>query len=213
MLPDFSNPRTASTAGLMFDWRREGETKQLRIEQFSEGYRTTLAMVMDIAARMAEANPHKENPLDTEGVILIDEVDLHLHPGWQQRILPDLTRTFPHVQFIVTTHSPQVVSTVNPECLRVIDWVNDEPRLHPIQFSLGAEAQQMLESVLGVEPRAVDLEIVKKLKKYQELVANHEWDTDEAKSLRDQRGLWGGENEPELLRLDMDIRLKSLDRI
>lgn len=100
------------------------------------------------------------DPLETEGVVLIDEVDLHLHPGWQQRILPDLTRTFPNVQFIVTTHSPQEVSTVLPQSLRVIDWQADTPRLLPVDFSLGAESQQVLKQVLGVDSRPEKLEIV-----------------------------------------------------
>ena len=68
------------------DWQVNGETKHLRIEQLSDGYRTTLAMVMDIASRMAEANPDKPDPITASGVILIDEIDLHLHPGWQQRL-------------------------------------------------------------------------------------------------------------------------------
>lgn len=66
-------------------------------------------MVADIAARMAEANPGKENPLSTSGIILIDEVDLHLHPQWQRTILKSLHSIFPNVQFIVTTHSPSVI--------------------------------------------------------------------------------------------------------
>lgn len=211
LMPDFANPRSVHPAGLMVDWTLNGVVKPLRIEQLSDGYRTTLAMVMDIAARMAEANPTAEAPLETEGVILIDEVDLHLHPGWQQSIIPDLTRTFPNIQFIVSTHSPQVVSTVRPETLRVIDWVDDEPRLIPVEFSLGAEAQQMLTQVLGVEARG-KVDIVDDLHEYQRLVAEDKWMSPRARSLRHQLDRWGGEHEPELLRLDMDIRLKELDR-
>lgn len=211
MMPDFSNPRSVQPAGLMLDWTVAGVTRPLRIEQFSDGYRTTLAMVMDIAARMAEANPEAEDPLATEGVILIDEVDLHLHPGWQQRIIPDLLRTFPNAQFIVSTHSPQVVSTVPPQSLRVIDWQDDEPRLIPVGFSEGAEAQQMLTQVLGVEPRAKELDIVRELQQYQQMVAAGQWGSAEALALRARLDRWGGEYEPELRRLDMDIRLQELD--
>ena len=230
LMPEFSNPRSISPAGILLDWRVGHETKQLRIEQLSDGYRTTLAMVMDIAARMAEANPPSSDPLDMlipilsgnesgsidplakSGVVLIDEIELHLHPGWQQTILPDLLRTFPNLQFIVTTHSPQVVTSVPATSLRVIDWVDEEPRLLPVDFSLGAEAQQVLMEVLGVSPRPEQLEIVNKLKDYQALVDNNQWDTDEALKLRAELDVWGAEHEPELLRLDMDIRLKELDR-
>lgn len=212
LMPDFSNPRSVYPAGIIMDWQVNDETKHLRIEQLSDGYRTTLAMVMDIAARMAEANPDKIDPLSTSGVILIDEIDLHLHPGWQQRILPDLMRTFENIQFIVTTHSPQIVTSVPATSLRVIEWKQEQPRLLPVDFSLGAEAQQMLMQVLGVAPRPEQLDIVIDLHKYQNLVAEDQWDTEEALELRAKLDKWGAEHEPELLRLDMDIRLKELDR-
>ncbi|MGW8462810.1 AAA family ATPase [Pseudomonas sp. CLCA07] len=212
LMPDFSNPRGAYPAGLMLDWNVEGITKQLRIEQLSDGYRTTIAMVMDIAARMAEANPQATDPLATEGVILIDEVDLHLHPGWQQKILPDLMRTFPDVQFIVTTHSPQVISTVPPESLRIIDWQDGKPHVDFVEFSEGAEAQQMLTDVLGTESRSEKIAIVRDLKKYQQLVADDKWDSKDGLALKQKLDNWGAGHEPELIRLDMDVRLKEMDR-
>jgi len=213
LMDGFSNPRGVYPAGIMVDWLCEGELKELRIEQLSDGYRTPLAMGMDIAARMAEANPDMDDPLATEGVVLIDEVDLHLHPGWQQHILTDLMRTFPNIQFIVSTHSPQVVSSVKPSCLRVIDWQGEQATLLPVSFSEGAEAQQVLLDVLSVDSsRAEQLDIVKKLHKYEQLVEDEQWHTDEAKELKKELNLWGGEHEAELARLDMDIRLKELDR-
>ncbi len=213
MMPDFSNPRSVDPAGIAVDWQQDDCVKQLRIEQLSDGYRTTLAMVMDIAARMAEANPDMSDPLQTEGVVMIDEVDLHLHPGWQQTILLDLMHTFPNIQFIVSTHSAQVASSVKPECLRVIDWQDDKPSLRPVYFSEGAEAQQVLLDVLGLSsPRVEQLDIVQSLKAYQQLVADDKWDSDSALKLRKQLDDWGKEYEPELLRLDMDIRMKEWER-
>lgn len=183
-LPEFSNPRGVYPAGIMLDWENEDTKKQLRIEQLSDGYRTTLAMVMDIASRMAEANPDMADPLQTEGVVMIDEVDLHLHPGWQQTILSDLVRTFPKVQFIVSTHSPLIVSTVKPEQIRVIDWQDQKPRLIPVYFSAGAEFQQVLMDVLGIKSsRAEHLDDVKLLRQYQQYVEDDQWDCKEAKSL------------------------------
>ena len=212
LMPDFSNPQGDYPAGIQVDWMVDDAVKKLRIEQLSDGYRTTLAMVMDVAARMAEANPEMTDPLSTEGVILIDEVDLHLHPGWQQRILPDLMRTFPNIQFIVTTHSPQVVTTVEASSLRVISWDGEQPRLVPVDFSLGAESQLILNQVLGVDSRPSNVDVVRKLHRYQQLVTEDRWDTDEALQLREALDQWGAEHEPELSRLDMDIRLKELDR-
>lgn len=83
--------------------------RELRLEQFSDGYKIIIAMVADIASRMAEANPDMDNPLDSPGIVLIDEIDLHLHPRWQQQILRQLKETFRNVQFVVSTHSPIVL--------------------------------------------------------------------------------------------------------
>ena len=214
LMPDFSNPRAASPAGIMIDWKdiESSEAKQLRIEQLSDGYRTTLAMAMDIAARMAEANPEMDDPLSTTGVVMIDEVDLHLHPGWQQTILGDLVRTFPQIQFIVSTHSPQIVSTVMPDQIRVIDWQDNKPSLIPVKFSQGAEFQKILLDVLGVESsRAEHLPIVKDLRAYQKLVESGLGDSCDGLKLREKLDAWGKNQEPELDNLDMDIRLKALD--
>lgn len=92
----------------------------LSLHQLSDGYRTTLGMVADIAYRMAQLNPQYGGDAveKTCGVVLVDEVDLHLHPKWQARILGDLTGIFPRVQFIVTTHSPAVIASVTREKLR-----------------------------------------------------------------------------------------------
>lgn len=213
MMPEFSNPRLARPAGIAVDWNCEGIRKELKIEQLSDGYRTTLAMVMDIAARMAEANPAMSDPLKTEGVVMIDEVDLHLHPGWQQTILLDLMRTFENIQFIVSTHSPQVISSVKPDALRVIQWDNESPQIFPVSFSEGAEAQQMLIDVLGVsKPRVDRLQIVQDLEKYRAFVEQDQWDSEEAKLLKMKLYDWGGEFEPELSKLEIDVRLKEWER-
>ena len=213
VLPEFSNPRIDKPAGIAIDWKYNGIEKTLRIEQFSDGYRTTLAMVMDIAARMAEANPAMREPLETEGVVMIDEVDLHLHPGWQQTILLDLMKAFPNVQFIVTTHSPQVISSVKPDNLRVMEWADEKPTIADVQFSEGAEAQQMLLDVLGVDSARVrQLKIVEALEEYQKLVEADKWDTKRAKELHSRLMEWGNGFDPELAKLDVDVRMKECER-
>ncbi|MGM0706284.1 MAG: AAA family ATPase, partial [Bacteroidota bacterium] len=89
------------------------------LDYLSDGQRTTLTLVGDLATRMARLNPHLgEDALSaTPGVVLIDELGLHLHPTWQRHIVQDLRRTFPQVQFITTTHSPQIISEVEPSAL------------------------------------------------------------------------------------------------
>lgn len=98
-------------------------TKQERafpIQQLSDGEKCLLALVGDMARRLAIANPGLEDPLQGEAVFLIDEVDLHLHPAWQRMVLPRLLATFPRCQFIVTTHSPQVLGEVEAECIFIL---------------------------------------------------------------------------------------------
>lgn len=92
---------------------RRGEVfrpEHLDILQLSQGEKSLMALVGDIARRLAMMNPALENPLHGEGVVLIDEVDMHLHPNWQRSIVQNLQKTFPNCQFILTTHSPAVIS-------------------------------------------------------------------------------------------------------
>lgn len=106
-----SEPCLVRTGGEAVPWNR-----------LSDGYHTFIGMVADIAWRAALLNPHlgAEAPTRAEGLVVIDEVDLHLHPTWQRRVLGDLLRAFPRLQFVVTTHSPQVLGSARREWLRGI---------------------------------------------------------------------------------------------
>ncbi|WP_420194214.1 AAA family ATPase [Marinobacter sp. GH_1] len=110
VFPDISHPHIQVNP-LRLAVTINGET--LDLMQLSDGYKTLLGLVIDLSMRMGLANPHLENPLTAEAIVMIDEVDLHLHPSWQQRVLADLLRTFPNTQFVMTTHSPFVVETLN----------------------------------------------------------------------------------------------------
>jgi predicted ATP-binding protein involved in virulence len=88
----------------------------------SDGQRVMLAMVGDMAQKAAKLNPHfgQEVLSRTEGLVLIDELDLHLHPRWQRRVIGDLRKTFPQIQFVCTTHSPQLIGQVQAEELLML---------------------------------------------------------------------------------------------
>lgn len=88
---------------------------ELSCRQLSEGENSIIALVGDIARRLSIANTSNLQPLTGKGIVLIDEIDLHLHPSWQARILPILMKVFPNIQFIVTTHSPKVLGEVGEE--------------------------------------------------------------------------------------------------
>ena len=89
--------------------------RALRVEQFSDGEKCAIALLGDISRRLALANPAASNPRFGNGIVLIDEVELHMHPSWQRKIVPMLHKTFPNIQFIVTTHSPLVLSDLTNE--------------------------------------------------------------------------------------------------
>ena len=110
LFPNLSNPRFTLNP-LRFVVSQDGE--ELEIDQLSDGYKTMLGLAFDLSWRMAGANPHLEDPLAAEAIVMIDEVDLHLHPAWQQRVVSDLLRCFPNTQFILTTHSSVVVEGIN----------------------------------------------------------------------------------------------------
>lgn len=117
----YENPRidTRPLRFVMTEVNKYGRERELRIEQMSAGFKIMIAMVADLAARMAEANPSSERPLDESGIVLIDEIDLHLHAKWQRLVLSQLHTIFPRVQFIVTTHSPLVVVGANAEYVQL----------------------------------------------------------------------------------------------
>jgi predicted ATP-binding protein involved in virulence len=94
--------------------------QEIELDWLSDGERGLLALAGDLARRLATTYPDSVNPLHEAGLVLIDEIELHLHPEWQRIIIQRLTQTFPGCQFIVTTHSPQVLSNVQPECIHIL---------------------------------------------------------------------------------------------
>lgn len=97
---------------------------RLNVEQLSDGEKCVLALTGDLARRISIANPKLKNPLEGTGIVLIDEIELHLHPSWQRKIIPVLRSTFPNIQFIITTHSPQVLNEID-ENMKVFVAKND----------------------------------------------------------------------------------------
>ena len=162
-----------------------GAQEDLTLDQLGGGYRVMLALVADLARRMAQGNPHRESPCTCEAIVLIDEIDLHLHPAWQQRILDDLLRTFPHTQFLVSTHSPQVLTSVRSQHIVELSRENGSVVAgHTTAATYGAEAGDVLSSVMGVRTRPENNEFVKRLDRYLSLVADDKGESEEALNLR-----------------------------
>ncbi len=123
-----------------------GKNIPVEVNNLSAGTRVVLGTVADIVFRCCKLNRFlRENVLkETTGIVLIDEIELHLHPSWQQKILPTLCKIFPRIQFIVTTHSPQVVSSVPAECVRILD---EGKVLSSNVATEGTRAEQVLNDV------------------------------------------------------------------
>lgn len=118
----------------------------------SDGQRNLIAVAADIAWRATQLNPQlgAEAPARATGVVLIDEVDLHLHPAWQWRVLDDLLRAFPGIQFVVTTHSPQVMSAAPRGSVRLLD---PDHQAHRVERIAGKDTNTILEDILGAPSR------------------------------------------------------------
>ena len=186
MLPEVSDPRTESNPPrfIVSQKSEQGQVEKLSLDQLSGGYRIVLALAADLARRMVQGNPHLDDPLKSEAIVLIDEVELHLHPEWQQRILGDLRRTFPNAQFIVSTHSPQVLTTVEPQRIVKLYWDGDRIVAGaPEGATYGAEAGDVLSVVMGVNERP-DNDFTKDLDEYRRLVSEGKGESEEALALR-----------------------------
>ena len=133
----------------------EKNEKQVFFNQLSDGERGYLLLVGDIARRLAIANPARENPLEGEGIILIDEIELHLHPKWQRTIIPRLLEAFPNCQFIITSHSPQILGEIeDTDSIWILE--EGEKPYHP-KRAYGMESSELLREIMGAESRNVDV--------------------------------------------------------
>ena len=203
-MPEFSDFTVVSNP-LRLEAKKNGLT--FRIEQLSDGEKSLLALVGDMARRLAIANPNSPNALEGDGVILVDEIDLHLHPKRQREIVPLLMKTFPNCQFIMATHSPQILGHVRPESIFLL--VSDDEGIITLRRpkeSLGMTSNEILEDLMDVSSRDEDEEA--KLLKLFELIERRK--LDEAKQLVEEIRSYR-RSEPKLLTADARIqRLEML---
>lgn len=176
------------------------EGVDLQIDQLSGGYKAVLSVIADIAKRLSMANPDSSNPLEEEAVILIDELDLHLHPKWQKEIVADLKRTFPNSQFIVSTHSPFIVQSLDADELfdiKTMQYAEEEGNYR------GWSIEAIQEHKMGVEPKTAIFN--QHLEEFS--AAMDEEDYEKAKMLYDElkEMVSPGSNESKILKLDMEM--------
>ena len=166
----------------------------LDVDQLSDGERGVVALVFDIARRLSQANPTLDDPLsEGHAVVLIDEIDLHLHPKWQRQIVHKLTTTFPRCQFIATTHSPQVIGEVEHDRIHIIA----DGEVYSPTHSFGVDSNRVLEEIMEANPRTRDIEGL--LKKVSQEVGKQRYD--KARELLAQLVGRLGEDDPEVTRI------------
>lgn len=156
------------------------------VAQLSDGVRNMIGMVADLAFRATKLNPHLgvNAALQTNGIVLIDEIDMHLHPSWQQTILASLRDVFPKIQFIVTSHSPQVLSTVSKEHIRVLEEHNGFYSASVPTFSpLAHEAGDALARIMRVH-KEPELLIQQDIRDYEQFVRAGQEESEEAQLLK-----------------------------
>jgi predicted ATP-binding protein involved in virulence len=158
---------------------------KLPLQFLSDGIQNMVALVADLAYRCVVLNPHlgESAAQETTGVVLIDEVDMHLHPRWQQVVIDLIRHAFPRIQFIVTTHSPQVLSTVDSESIRLIRMDGPEASISQPRFQTrGIESADILARLMDVDP-VPQVEEAKWLSEYRALLQLGKQEGSEATAL------------------------------
>lgn len=216
------NPRIEIKPGLrmLVDFEHaDGSLEALDITALSDGYRTQFALVVDIARRMVQLNPSddltaQDRGTHSEAVILIDEIDLHLDPTWQATVVKGLRDAFPRAQFILTTHSEQVIGSVPVRSVRKLVAGDGEVLVENVPFAEGATSERILIELMGAKERAgqvADGENTKRLSEYLAMVERGEGASDDAKQLRAQlEGPGGVRGDERLHHADLEMEKHRL---
>ncbi len=204
-VPEYSHLRVKRVPRPHMLIDKKGES--FNLDQLSDGEKNLIAMVGDIARRLAIGNPKTKNPLKGEGIILIDEIDLHLHPCWQRLVIPKLLEVFPNCQFFISTHSPQVISHVKPDSIFLLEQTEEGLNYRKTGETYGMSLDRVVELVMDDESRPNSVrddldklfELVerKKLTEAKELVSSLKKDM---------------QTDPELMRAEMLIRREEIKR-
>lgn len=198
-LPGFSNLKLQRAP---LDLTVDKDNVSLSVLQLSQGEKSILALIADIARRLALLNPMSVNPLDGSGIVLIDEIDLHLHPSWQQNIIPRLEKTFKNIQFIVTTHSPQVCHTIDSQNIWLL---KNGQKFKAPKGVRGAISSWVLENLFEVAQRPPEDKYTKLLQEYKNLVFSEKYASEDARKLGTTLSQHFGPDDETLVELKLEI--------
>lgn len=205
-LPGFSD-LTLVRQPLDMTIKKEDET--LSVLQLSQGEKSLLALVADIARRLTLLNSNNENPLNGTGIVLIDEIDLHLHPSWQQKIVKRLQTVFTNLQFIVTTHSPQVCHTIDSENIWLL---KDGSKYKAPKGVRGAVSSWVLKNLFEVEVRPPEDTITLLLEEYSKLVYADKYNSPDALSAKQKLINHFGSDYDVLVGLDLYVENREWEK-
>lgn len=183
-------------------------TQHLEISQLSNGEKCTLAMVGDLARRLVLANPSLANPLEGEGIVLIDEIELHLHPAMQRDIINRLQSTFPNLQFILSTHSPQVLGEINAAQIFFVTQRDDgeDIDVSTVPTLFGKDSNMILEQFMGATEKNEEIKL--QLERLFQLIMDDS-KLGRARELLNQLMSILGSDDPSLIKADMILRRKE----
>jgi predicted ATP-binding protein involved in virulence len=179
------------------------------VRLLSDGVRNMLAMSADMVFRCSQLNPHMGDEVTrlTPGIVLVDEIDMHLHPEWQQSILSRLMSAFPRIQFLVSTHSPELISTFKKEHIIVI---KHGKAASPSKQTSAVPSDRVLADVMGVDPVWRELEAAKWLTRYHSLISQGLHDQDESETLRNKLIEHYGSDSQQIFECNHAIRLAQI---
>jgi predicted ATP-binding protein involved in virulence len=202
VLPSFTN-LTVRRNPLRMEIQKHGQI--LKVNQLSDGEKCLIAMISDLARRLAIANP-TNNPLEGKGIILIDEIDLHLHPKWQRMIVPQLVKVFPNCQFLLSTHSPHVLTHVHPENIFLLKPTQDNIDVEQPSESYGKNVDRILEDLMELNTTRPD-QVDSDLHNIYEMIDNNQLG-DAKGAIANMKQTIG--NDPELVKAEVLIKRKEL---
>jgi len=193
-LPGYKNLHLGSDTGKKLLIDHDG--KEIAVRDLSDGERGVLALVLDLTRRLAQANPDMQDPAaEAEAIVLIDEIELHLHPQWQRDIIRNLSKAFPRCQFIATTHSPQIIGEVEHEQIQYFS----KGGVYSPPYSYGIDSSRVLEEIMNSDQRTSDVKEL--LSKISELIGKHKFDLARER-LKELKTMLRREDDPMITRLE-----------
>jgi predicted ATP-binding protein involved in virulence len=157
LTPEFTDLRIQERPRLGFIVDKRGQPFYLN--QLSDGERGLLALVFDLTRRLAIANPELEDPISGGvALVLIDEIELHLHPKWQRDVMKRLPGIFKNCQFVITTHSPQVIGETEARCVRLLSWRDDRVVVETPAMAYGTDSNWILNVLMGADEMSQEVD-------------------------------------------------------